>query len=62
MPAAPGKRPVTINLPEVLKRRVGVEAEKRGIRKSHLISGVLERFLDSYLALTDSETAKDDCQ
>jgi hypothetical protein len=56
MPAAPGKTPVTMNMPEALKRRIGVEAEKRGIRKSHLITSVLEAFLDAYLGLVDSRS------
>lgn len=58
MPASPGKTPVTMNIPEVLKRRIGVEAEKRGIRKSHLIANVLEAFLDAYLNLIDSKESQ----
>lgn len=58
MPAASGRTPVTMNIPKALKRRIGVEAEKRGLRKSHLITNVLEAFLDTYLRLIDSKDDK----
>lgn len=58
MPAAPGKRAVTINLPYALKLQIGVEAEKRGMRKSHLIQYVLEKFLPVFLEGLDSKEAE----
>jgi len=54
MPAAAGKIPMTLNIPVALKRKVGVEAEKRGIRKGDLISQVLAQHLDEYLRCLDS--------
>ncbi|RUS94223.1 hypothetical protein DSM107003_37540 [Trichormus variabilis SAG 1403-4b] len=54
MPAAPGKIPMTLNIPVELKRKVGIEAEKRGIRKGDLISKVLTKHLDEYLLQLDS--------
>lgn len=59
MPAAPGKSPVTFNMPITLKRRVGVEAEKRGMRKGDLIAQVLVKHLDDYLLLLDTSEASD---
>jgi hypothetical protein len=58
MPTAPGKIAVTLNLPEGLKREIGVEAEKRGMRKSHLVQLVLERFLQPFLESLDKEKRK----
>jgi succinate dehydrogenase flavin-adding protein (antitoxin of CptAB toxin-antitoxin module) len=59
IPAAPGKSPVTFNMPITLKRRVGVEAEKRGMRKGDLISQVLVKHLDDYLHSLDSSEVSD---
>ncbi len=59
MPLAPGKSPVTFNMPTTLKRRVGVEAEKRGMRKVDLIAQVLVKHLDDYLLLLDASETPD---
>jgi hypothetical protein len=57
--SSPRVIPCNLQYAPTLKRRVGIEAEKGGMRKGYLIAQVLVKHLDDYLLLLDASETPD---